>query len=76
MLESQLAPWVESTDGVVLRKIDIVDWDSAAAEQMNRDFDDVDSIPYTRVYDRSGNFLGAVGGADTEGVQALVRRGL
>lgn len=70
-----MAPWVDVTPGVVLREIDIVRWESETAEQANRDFG-LESIPYTRVYDKSGRFLGSVDGADLDAVKALVKKGL
>lgn len=70
-----MAPWVDKTPGVVVRKIDIVSWESEAAEQATREFG-VDAIPYTRVYDKTGKFLGAVQGSDFEAVRSLAVKGL
>ena len=68
-----MAPWVRKTDGVVLRKIDIVDWKSEAARQMTGEFG-AEGIPYVRVYDKSGRFVGEVSGDDFPAVQGLVGR--
>ena len=74
MLKGQLARLVESTPNVVVREIDIVDSDSAAFEQMEREYD-VQGIPYTRVYGKEGQFVGDVSGADIDALRELVNRG-
>lgn len=70
-----MAPWIEDKDGVVLRKVDIVDWESEAARQMVETYQ-VQGIPFVLVYDRKGTLLGDVRGADFETVKALVQKGL
>ncbi|MBI2932789.1 MAG: hypothetical protein HYY16_14170 [Planctomycetes bacterium] len=70
-----MARWIPETAGVVLRKVDIVDWESDAAQQTIADFK-IEGIPYTRVYDKAGRLLGEVRGADSEAVRALVQKGL
>ena len=68
-----MAPWVEKEEGVVFRKIDIVNWESEAAMQMNAEFDP-GGIPFTLVYDAEGELIGEVSGADFEGITALARK--
>lgn len=68
-----MAPWVKKTDGVVLRKIDIVNWKSDAAKQMAADFG-AEGIPYVRVYDKSGQFVGEVSGDDFAAIRGWVER--
>lgn len=70
-----MAPWVRETEGVVIRKIDIVDWESAAARQM-MDTYGVEGIPFTLVVGRQGERLGEVHGAAASEVRALVTQGL
>jgi hypothetical protein len=74
-LEGQLAPWVEKTEGVVIRKIDIVNWESEAFKQASRDYG-IGGIPYIRVYDKSGKLLGEVSDVSAPEVQELVKKGL
>jgi thioredoxin 1 len=52
---------------VALRKIDIVNWRTAVAQQFN-----IHSIPQVNIYDRSGRLVGTVVGADFEKVKTYV----
>jgi thiol-disulfide isomerase/thioredoxin len=67
----QLSPSLEqmatSDPEVALRKIDIVNWRTAVAQQFN-----IHSIPQVNVYDRSGRLVGTVVGVDFEKVKSYV----
>ena len=67
----QLSPSLEQMAGndpeIALRKIDIVNWKTAVAQQFN-----VHSIPQVNVYDRNGRLVGTVLGADFEKVKSYV----
>ena len=67
----QLSPSLEQmarTDPeIALRKIDIVNWKTAVAQQFN-----IHSVPQVNVYDRSGRLVGTVLGADLEKVKSYV----
>jgi thiol-disulfide isomerase/thioredoxin len=67
----QLSPSLEQmarTDPeIALRKIDIVNWNTAVVKQYN-----VHSIPQVNVYNRGGRLVGTVVGADFEQVQRYV----
>jgi len=52
---------------VALRKIDIVNWRTAVAQQFN-----IHRIPQVNVYDRSGRLVGTVVGVDPEQVKRYV----
>jgi len=52
---------------IVLRKIDIVDWHTPVVKQFS-----IHSIPQINVYNRGGHLVGAVVGADIEGVKRYV----
>jgi len=52
-LAPYLASLVANNDGLVLHKIDIVDWNSPLARQYQ-----INSIPSVRVYDRKGQLVG------------------
>jgi len=52
---------------IALRKIDIVNWKTAVAQQFN-----IHSIPQVNVYDRSGRLVGTVLGGDLEKVKSYV----
>jgi thiol-disulfide isomerase/thioredoxin len=67
----QISPSLEqmaSTDPeIALRKIDIVNWNTAVAKQY-----DIRSIPQVNVYNRGGRLVGTVLGADFEEVKRYV----
>ena len=67
----QLAPSLEemaqNDPEIALRKIDIVNWKTAVAQQFN-----IHSIPQVNVYDRSGGLIGTVIGVDFEKVKSYV----
>jgi thiol-disulfide isomerase/thioredoxin len=52
---------------IALRKIDIVNWRTAVAQQFK-----IYSIPQVKVYDRSGHLVGTVRGVDLEKVKSYV----
>jgi thioredoxin 1 len=67
----QLAPRLEemarNDPDVALRKIDIISWKTAVAQQFN-----IHSIPQVNIYDRNGRLVGAVLGVDFEKVKSYV----
>jgi thiol-disulfide isomerase/thioredoxin len=67
----QLAPSLEklalNDPEIALRKIDIISWKTAVAQQFN-----IRSIPQVNIYDRSGRLVGTVLGADFEKVKTYV----
>ena len=67
----QLSPNLEqmarSDPEIALRKIDIVNWRTAVAQQFK-----IYSIPQVKVYDRSGRLVGTVRGVDLEKVKSYV----
>jgi len=67
----QLAPSLEqlasSDPEIALRKIDIVNWKTAVAQQFN-----IHSIPQVNVYDRNGRLVGTALGVDFEKVKSYV----
>jgi thiol-disulfide isomerase/thioredoxin len=66
-LSPSLEQMVRSDPEVVLRKIDIVNWRTAVAQQFN-----IHSIPQVNVYDRSGRLVGTVLGVDFDEVKRYV----
>ena len=67
----QLSPRLEqmarSDPDIALRKIDIVNWRTAVAQQFN-----IHSIPQVNVYDRNGRLVGTVVGVDFDKVKSCV----
>ena len=73
-LAPKLDRLVERYSDVLLRKVDIVNWQSEAAKQAHTEFE-LHGIPYVRVYGKKGGLLGEVKGADISAVEAAVRKG-
>ena len=67
----QLSPSLEqmarNDPEIALRKIDIINWKTAVAQQFN-----IHSIPQVNVYDRNGRLIGTALGADFEKVKTYV----
>jgi thiol-disulfide isomerase/thioredoxin len=67
----QISPGLEqmanSDPEVALRKIDIVNWNTSVVRQYN-----IRSIPHVEVYNRGGNLIGTVVGADFEQVRRYI----
>lgn len=58
---------------MLLRRVDIVNWQSPAAQQANREFG-MDAIPYVRVYGTKGDLVGTFVGGDYLAIEQAVRR--
>ena len=54
---------------IVLRKIDIINWQSPVAHQFN-----LNAIPHIQVYNRNRQLVGAVSGVDPEAVQQYIAK--
>ena len=67
----QLSPSLEqmatSDPEIALRKIDIINWKTAVAQQFN-----IRSIPQVNVYDRSGRLIGTVRGVDFKTIKEYI----
>src|SRR5215510_11033865 len=66
-LSPNLEQMARSDPEIALRKIDIVNWRTAVAQQFN-----IHSIPQVNIYDRSGRLVGTVVGVDFEKVKSYV----
>jgi thiol-disulfide isomerase/thioredoxin len=66
-LSPNLEQMAASDRQIALRKIDIVNWNTAVARQFN-----IHSIPQVNVYDRSGRLVGTVIAVDFEKVKNYV----
>ncbi len=65
-LSSSLEEMARTDPEIALRKIDIVNWRTAVARQFN-----VHSIPQVNVYNRGGNLIGTVSGADIDTIKGF-----
>jgi thiol-disulfide isomerase/thioredoxin len=66
-LSPRLEQMAASDPGIALRKVDIVSWKTAVAQQFN-----IRSIPQVNVYDRSGRLVGTVFGVDFDKIKSYV----
>ena len=60
-------------DNLALRKVDIVDWKSALAKQLTKDYK-MPALPFTLIFDDKGKFLGKVEGNDIEKVKEIINK--
>ena len=65
---------VEKYPNVLLRKVNIVDWNSPAATQAHQEFG-LQGIPHVRVYDRKGDLLADIPGVNPRGIEDAIRKG-
>lgn len=60
-LDARLQHLLKGNPRVAVRRIDVGKWDNAAAKQATSEFR-LEALPYVRVYDARGKFVGAVTG--------------
>ena len=60
-----------TNDNLALRKADIVDWKSNLAKQLTKEYK-LPALPFTLIFDDTGNLLGKVEGNDIEKVKEIV----
>ena len=71
VLTPKIERLVQQRPKVALRTINLQSWESAAAKQATKELK-LAALPYVRVYDPSGKFLGAVVGNDIEKIERLI----
>jgi copper chaperone CopZ len=73
VLEARLQRLVMGDAKIAVRRVDVGKWDNDAAKQATREFR-VESLPYVRVYDAAGKFVGAQTGGSWDRVLKLVEK--
>lgn len=63
---------LERRDDVAVRKLNVVDWDSAVAKRYLKD---VPQLPYVMVFDREGKEVDAIFGLDIERLERAIEKG-
>ena len=66
-LSPRLEQMAASDPQIALRKIDIVNWKTAVARQFT-----IDSLPQVSIYNRAGQLVGTVSGADIDQIKSYV----
>lgn len=61
----------DNAEKLALRKVDVVNWKSALAKQLTKDYE-LPGLPFTIVMDDKGNFLGKVKGNDIETLKKII----
>ena len=65
---------VEQNPDVILRKVDIVNWESAATQQADREFG-IKTIPHVRIFGKKGDLIADVTGVDVAAIEDAIRKG-
>ncbi|MFN2385087.1 MAG: thioredoxin domain-containing protein [Thermoanaerobaculia bacterium] len=71
--DARLQHLVRANSKVAVRRIDVGKWDNAAARQATAEFR-LGALPYVRVYDASGRFVGAVTGGSWDKLLELIEK--
>jgi thiol-disulfide isomerase/thioredoxin len=71
-VDREMAAILAAVDDVALRKIDVVDWESAVARRYLRR---AEALPYVLVYDKRGKRIAVVEGLDLERLRRAVEKG-
>jgi len=62
---------IQSNPNLALRKVDVVDWKSAIAKQLTRDYQ-LPALPFALIFEENGKLLGKVEGNNIEKVKAIL----
>lgn len=73
VLETRLQHLMRGKSNLALRRVDIGKWDNEAARQATREFH-AEALPYIRVYDAQGKFVGSVTGGMWDEVLAMIAK--
>jgi len=71
-VDREMAEILGEVDDVALRKIDVVDWESAVARRYLRR---VEALPYLLVFDKQGKRIAVVEGLDLQRLRRGVEKG-
>ncbi|HEV7768852.1 MAG TPA: thioredoxin domain-containing protein [Thermoanaerobaculia bacterium] len=73
VLETRLQHLMRGKSNLAVRRVDIGKWDNEAAKQATREFH-AEALPYIRVYDARGKFVGSVTGGMWDEVLAMLAK--
>lgn len=73
LLDARLQHLVQGNPKIAVRRVNIGKWDNPAAEQATKDFR-AEALPYVRVYDARGKFVGSETGGLWDKILKLVEK--
>ena len=73
LLDARLQHLVKANPDVAVRRVNVGKWDNDAAAQATREFR-LEALPYVRVYDAKGKFVGAVTGGNWDDVLKTIEK--
>ena len=73
LLDARLQHLVQANPKLAVRRINVGKWDNAAAKQATKEFR-AEALPYVRVYDSRGKFVGAETGGMWDRILKLVEK--
>ena len=73
LLDARLQHFVKANPDVAVRRVNVGKWDNDAAKQATREFR-LEALPYVRVYDAKGKFVGAVTGGSWDQILKTIEK--
>ena len=73
VLETRLQQLMVGKKNLAMRRVDIGKWDNEAAKQATREFN-AEALPYIRVYDARGKYVGSVTGGMWDEVLGMIEK--
>jgi thiol-disulfide isomerase/thioredoxin len=73
LLDARLQHLVKANPDVAVRRVNVGKWDNDAARQATREFR-LEALPYVRVYDAKGKFVGAVTGGSWDEILKTIEK--
>jgi copper chaperone CopZ len=73
LLDARLQHLVKANPDIAVRRVNVGKWDNDAARQATREFR-LEALPYVRVYDAKGKFVGAVTGGSWDDVLKTIEK--
>ena len=73
LLDARLQHLVKANPQIAVRRVNVGKWDNDAAKQATREFR-LEALPYVRVYDAKGKFVGAVTGGSWDEILKTIEK--
>ena len=73
LLDARLQHLVKARPEIAVRRVNVGKWDNDAARQATREFR-IEALPYVRIYDAKGRFVGAVTGGSWDEILKTIEK--